>query len=142
MIRVDEFSHYWESMVSRVRSLDRAVGITVDENMGNVIASEDTRGVTLFFLPPSAEGTGGVDNYKDRNVCLVFVMADADVQRGSVMEVLAMTQKTVLEVRDCLLADRAAGCRMMKLEPSTISIMPETSFYRSFVGWSMSFTTT
>lgn len=140
MIWIDELALYWEQMAERVDDIAKAVGITVDENMGKEIDRQVSRGIQLFYLPPSADMSGGVDTCRDRNVCLIFVMDDADVQREGVMAVLARTQRTVLKVRDCLLADRSAGCHVMKIEPQTISIMPETSFYRSYVGWSMSFT--
>ncbi len=143
MINLVKYRAYWEGVSSRVDSITGVLPVTIDEQMGKKIQSLPANSVTLFVFPPLAESDAkNVDNFKEVNKCVVFVMAKYDPQRRSSFEVLEQTQPIIDEVKNTLLNDQRAGCPVMRIDAGSIDTAPETELYGRFAGWSMAFNVT
>lgn len=139
MISLTEYREYWESVAARVDGIASVLPVTIDKEMGKEIKALPKGSTTLFILPPGSVGSGGVDSYREKNMCVVFLMAKYDSQRESSFELLEKTQPLIEEVKRIMLDDQAAGCPVMNIEPSGLETMPEIELYGMFAGWSIYF---
>jgi len=143
MISLADYRKYWEGLARRVEALTGVLSVTIDDQMGKKIQSLPAESVTLFVLPPLAESDAkNVDNFKEVNKCVVFVMAKYDPQRRNSFDVLEQTQPIIDEVKSILLGDQRAGCPVMRVEADSIDTAPETELYGRFAGWSIAFNVT
>ena len=143
MINLVQHREYWEGVVRRLDSITKVLPVTIDEQMGKKIQSLPAEAVTLFVFPPLAESEAkNVDNFKEVNKCVVFVMLKYDPQRRSSFDVLEQTQPVIDEVKSVLLNDQRAGCPVMRIDPGSIDTAPETELYGRFAGWSIAFNVT
>ena len=143
MINLLHYREYWEGVGRRVNSITEVLPVTIDEQMGKKIQSLPANSVNLFVFPPLAESDAkNVDNFKEVNKCVVFVMAKYDPQRRSSFDVLEQTQPIIDEVKSILLNDQRAGCPVMRVEVDGIDTAPETELYGRFAGWSIAFNVT
>lgn len=141
MINLVQYREYWERVASVVPEITGVLPVTVDRNMGEKIKSLPKDSLTLFVLPPMAEGGGRPDSFKEKNICVVFVMAKYDPQRVPSFRVLEETQPVMEVVKRILLETPLHGCSLMRPDPASIVTSPETELYGNFAGWSMEFTT-
>lgn len=133
MINLLHYREYWEGVGRRVNSITEVLPVTIDEQMGKKIQSLPANSVNLFVFPPLAEsGAKNVDNFKEVNKCVVFVMAKYDPQRRNSFDVLEQTQPIIDEVKSILLKDQRAGCPVMRVEVDSIDTAPETELYGRF----------
>ncbi|MDE6277260.1 MAG: hypothetical protein K2M06_04045 [Muribaculaceae bacterium] len=140
MISLAQYREYWQGVAGRIDGLTDVLPVTVDKSMGDKIKALPKGSTSLFILPPGAEGSGGIDSFREKNMCVVFLMAKYDPQRKTAFELLEETQPLIEKVKAVMLADQAAGCPVMRVEASSIDTMPETELYGTFAGWSISFT--
>lgn len=142
MIDLQQYEEYWTNVPARVPSVRSVMPVTIDEEMGKIIQNlKPDDCPVLFWIVPSAEGSGTtIDDYREENICVVFVMARYDVQRSRSYEALKRTQPIIEDIKALLLDDVAAGCKLFgSLDLNSINTLPETEFYRSFAGWSIGF---
>ena len=140
MIGLKDYRNYWEEVKERIPELTGAMGVTVDEDMAKRIKSLPLGSVTLFWLPPHASGSGrNVDVFKERNLCVVFVMEKYDPARKETMEVLEDTQLAIERVKELILDSQTSGCSPLKLDTFDLNTLPETKFFAGFAGWSIAF---
>ena len=143
MINLVQYRDYWEGVVRRLDSINGVLPVTIDDQMGKKIQSLPADSITLFVFPPLAESNAkSVDNFKEVNKCVVFVMAKYDPQRRSSFDLLEQTQPIIDEVKSLLLGDQRAGCPVMRVEVDSIDTAPETELYGRFAGWSIAFNVT
>ena len=143
MINLVQYREYWEGVARRVDSLTGVLPVTIDDQMGKKIQSLPADSVTLFVFPPLAKSEAkNVDNYKEVNKCVVFVMTKYDPQRRSSFDVLEQTQPVIDRVKSVLLNDQRAGCPVMRIDAGSIDTAPETELYGRFAGWSIAFNVT
>ena len=143
MINLVQYREYWEGVVRRLDSINGVLPVTIDDQMGKKIQSLPADSITLFVFPPLAESNAkSVDNFKEVNKCVVFVMAKYDPQRRSSFDLLEQTQPIIEEVKSLLLGDQRAGCPVMRVEVDSIDTAPETELYGRFAGWSIAFNVT
>ena len=143
MINLAQYREYWECVAARIDSVTGVLPVTIDDQMGRKIQSLPADSVTLFVLPPLAESAArGVDNFKEVNKCVVFIMAKYDPQRRGSFDVLEQTQPIIDEVKSMLLNDQRAGCPVMRVDAANIDTAPETELYGRFAGWSIAFNVT
>lgn len=143
MINLVQYREYWEGVVRRLDSINGVLPVTIDDQMGKKIQSLPADSITLFVFPPLAESNAkSVDNFKEVNKCVVFVMAKYDPQRRSSFDLLEQTQPIIDEVKSLLLGDQRAGCPVMRVEVDSIDTAPETELYGRFAGWSIAFNVT
>ena len=143
MINLVQYREYWEGVVRRLDSINGVLPVTIDDQMGKKIQSLPADSITLFVFPPLAEyNAKSVDNFKEVNKCVVFVMAKYDPQRRSSFDLLEQTQPIIDEVKSLLLGDQRAGCPVMRVEVDSIDTAPETELYGRFAGWSIAFNVT
>lgn len=142
MINLQEYKRYWQGVAKRLPEIREVMAVTVDEQMGKKILNlKPEQTPTLFFLPPTGEGTGSnADNFIENNLCVIFVMQRYDPQRSDTFDVLERTQPIIERVKALMLDDQAAGCPVMRFDVSSLNTLPETEFYRNFAGWSIGFT--
>lgn len=140
MVNLRDYKAYWERVVARVPEITGLLPVTIDDRMGKKIQSLPSASVTLFMFPPLAEADGRtVDSYREKNHCVIFLMAKYDPQRRSSYDLLEQTQPIAESIKMMLLDDYAAGCPILKLDPHSIETAPETELYGCFAGWSMTF---
>ncbi|MCM1450672.1 MAG: hypothetical protein NC102_00215 [Clostridium sp.] len=140
MTSLARYREYWERMATRVDSIDGALPITLDEQMGKKIQSLPADSVTLFVLPPLAESVAkNADSFREVNKCVVFLMEKYDPQRRSSFDVLEETQPAIERVKKLMLLDQSAGCPVMRIDAGSIDTAPETELYGRFAGWSIGF---
>lgn len=140
MIRLKDYKDYWEEVKKRIPELTGAMGVTVDEDMAGKIKALPLGSMTLFWLPPHATGSGQhVDAFKERNLCIVFVMEKYDPSRKETLEVLENTQLAIERVKDLILDSQTSGCSPLKLDSYDLNTVPETKFFAGFAGWSVAF---
>lgn len=139
MISLTLYREYWERLAGRIEGISGVLPVTVDKSMGDKIKNLPKDSITLFILPPGAEGSGNVDRFAEKNMCVVFLMAKYDPQRKSAFELLEETQPVIERVKSVMLADQAAGCPVMRIDVASIDTMPETELYGTFAGWSIAF---
>jgi len=139
MISLTQYREYWEGVAARVAGISGVLAVAIDKTMGDKIKSIPKGSTTLFILPPGAEGSGGVDSFTEKNMCVVFLMAKYDPQRKTSFELLEETQPLIEKVKGVMLSDQAAGCPVMRIDVPSIETMPETELYGTFAGWSISF---
>ena len=138
MINLVQYREYWEGVVRRLDSINGVLPVTIDDQMGKKIQSLPADSITLFVFPPLAESNAkSVDNFKEVNKCVVFVMAKYDPQRRSSFDLLEQTQPIIDEVKSLLLGDQRAGCPVMRVEVDSIDTAPETELYGRCAGWSI-----
>lgn len=143
MINLVQYREYWEGVARRVDSIAGVLPVTIDDQMGKKIQSLPPDSATLFVFPPLAQSDAKhVDNYKEVNKCVVFVMLKYDPQRRSSFNVLEQTQPIIDEVKSILLGDQRAGCPVMRVDAGSIETAPETELYGRFAGWSITFNVT
>ncbi len=129
MINLLHYREYWEGVGRRVNSITEVLPVTIDEQMGKKIQSLPANSVNLFVFPPLAEsGAKNVDNFKEVNKCVVFVMAKYDPQRRNSFDVLEQTQPIIDEVKSILLKDQRAGCPVMRVEVDSIDTARKRNF--------------
>lgn len=140
MINLETYRDYWTELAGRIPELTGVCGVTVDENMAKRIQGLPLGSMTLFWLPPNAEGTGtNVDNYRDTDLCVVFVMEKYDPSRTGTIDVLIKTQRTIERVKALILDSQRCGCSPVRLWKTEITTLPETKFFAGFAGWSIAF---
>ena len=140
MINLVSYREYWEGIARRISSIMGVLPVTIDDQMGKKIQSLPAEFVTLFVLPPLAESNAkNVDNFKEVNKCVVFLMVKYDPQRRSSFDVLEQTQPIIDEVKCMLLNDQRARCPVMRIDAGSIDTAPETELYGRFAGWSIAF---
>lgn len=140
MINLTDYRQYWEQMVERVKELKSCEMISTETNMADKVQRiREEATPTLFFLPPSASSRGGLDNYRDENACVIFVMARYNPQRATSAATLEATQPILEEVKRMIIDDAAAPCSLLDLGEGGIEILPETDFFGNWAGWSMLF---
>lgn len=140
MIRLNDYRDYWEEVKERIPELTDVMGVTVDEDMAGKIRALPLGSVTLFWLPPHASGMGlNVDAFKERNLCVVFVMEKYDPSRKGTMEVLESTQLAIERVKDLIIDSQTSECSPLILDSFDLNTMPETKFFAGFAGWSVAF---
>ncbi len=143
MINLVSYREYWEGIARRISSIMGVLPVTIDDQMGKKIQSLPAEFVTLFVLPPLAESNAkNVDNFKEVNKCVVFLMVKYDPQRRSSFDVLEQTQPIIDEVKCMLLNDQRARCPVMRIDAGSIDTAPETELYGRFAGWSIAFNVT
>ncbi len=143
MIALSLYREYWEGVAARIEAITDAMGVTVDEDMGPRLQDIATGAATLFWIVPSAQPHKGsdVDNYSEDNICVVFVMVKYDRQRTRAVEALEQVQPIIELLKQIIIDDTATGCPTLAgLDVTTLSTIPETSFYGDFAGWSLGFT--
>lgn len=142
MTGLKELKWYWDEMVSRIPDITGAMAVTVDENMARRIQSLQLGTTTLFWLPPKGTGQGtNVDNYRDKELCVVFVMEKYDPSREDCIDVLGRTQQAIERVKALLLDSQRCGCSPVRLADMQIDTVAETKFFAGFAGWSIAFST-
>ncbi|MCH5237847.1 MAG: hypothetical protein J1E95_08630 [Muribaculaceae bacterium] len=142
MIHLKDYETFWEEIKKRVPELTGALGVTVDENMAGTIQKLPLGSMTLFWIPPNATGIGKhVDDFRDKEMCIIFVMEKYDPSRKGTMDVLSGTQKAMERVKYLLLDSQRSGCAPIKLADMDLHTMPETKFFAGFAGWSLGFNT-
>lgn len=140
MIRLKDYKEYWEEIKARVPELTGAMGVTVDEDMAKKIKALPLGSITLFWLPPHAAGSGhNVDAFKEKNLCVVFVMEKYDPARRETMVVLENTQLAIERVKELILDSQTSGCSPLTLDSFDLNTLPETKFFAGFAGWSVAF---
>lgn len=139
MISLTQYREYWQGVAERIDGITDVLPVTIDKSMGEKIKGLPKGSTSLFILPPGAEGSGEVDSFNEKNMCVVFLMAKYDPQRKTAFELLEETQPLIEKVKAVMLADQAAGCPVMRIEVSSIDTMPETELYGNFAGWSIGF---
>lgn len=140
MINLRDYREYWERVADRVNEITNVLPVTIDEQMGKKIQNLPADSLTLFVFPPIAESTArNIDEYRELNSCVIFIMAKYDPQRRSSFDLLEQTQTILEKVKGVMLADQWAGCNTMKVDVSSIELAPETELYGRFAGWSMTF---
>lgn len=140
MINLTEYKEYWERLTKRVPLITGVLPVTVDEAMAKRLTSLKIGSVTLFVLPPAAESEAkNVDNFKEGNQCVVFVMEKYDPQRRDTWNVLESSQLVVEQLKTQMIEDLASGCPLMRFDISTLNTLPETQFFAGFAGWSVGF---
>ena len=141
MIMLKDLRRYFEEMAARVDGLKKVVGISVEANMADRInAVDEDDSPTLFYLPPSGDGSGQVDRFVDKSMIVVFVMKKYNPRKTTSMEVLEEVQPVVEALKEKLVADSGAACCPLDIDLSTISTLPETEFFGNWAGWSVGFT--
>lgn len=141
MIRLKDYSDYWEEVKNRIPEISGAMGVTVDEDMAKKIKALPVGSVTLFWLPPQAVGQGTTDNYREEDLCVVFVMEKYDPSRKETMQVLEKTQLAIERVKALIIDSQHCGCSPVRLSRFDLSTLPETKFFAGFAGWSVAFHT-
>ncbi len=140
MINLTSYKEYWERLAKRVPFITGVLPVTVDEAMAKRLTSLKIGSVTLFVLPPAAESEAkNVDNFKEGNQCVVFVMEKYDPQRRDTWNVLESSQLVVEQLKTQMIEDLASGCALMRFDISTLNTLPETQFFAGFAGWSVGF---
>lgn len=139
MMSLTQYREYWQRVADRVEGVTGVLPVTVDKAMGDKIKALPKDSVTIFVLPPGAEGSGDVDSFAEKNMCVVFLMAKYDPQRKTAFELLEETQPLIEKVKRVLLDDQAAGCPVMRVDVSSLDTFPETELYSTFAGWSIGF---
>lgn len=139
MISLTQYREYWEGLARRIEGITDVLPVTVDKSMGDKIKGIPKGSTSLFILPPGAESAGSIDSFREKNMCVVFLMAKYDPQRKTAFELLEETQPLIEKVKAVMLADQAAGCPLMCIDASGIDTMPETELYGTFAGWSIGF---
>ena len=67
-------------------------------------------------------------------------MDKTDPQRKKAYQVQKETQPIEEKIKKRILEDKAIGCHLFKnLDLSSLSTIPEASFYSIFAGWSIAF---
>lgn len=134
------YREFWEAAMERIPEISGVMGVTVDEDMARKIRALPLGSRTLFWIPPNMEGQGSnVDNYREKNLCVVFVMEKYDPSRKEAMNVLEDTQETIERVKFYLMDSQRYGCAPLKLYDNRINTLPETKFFAGFAGWSIGF---
>lgn len=140
MIALKSLREYWESMVDRVDGLKKAVMLTVESNMADKVTSiKEADSPTLFYLAPSAEGSGGPDSYSEETMCVIFVMAKYNPRSSTSADTLEQVQPIAEAVKALLLQDRRRPCHFLHSLDHSISTIPETEFFANWAGWSIAF---
>lgn len=141
MISLERYEEYWNSVKERVSQVKRVIPVTMDQEMGKEIQSLGAADLpALFVIIPEAHLSGDVDNLKDNNFGVVFIMDRADPQRKKAYQVQKETQPVIEDIKQIMIDDRAAGCTMLRnLDIGSISTVPESGFYANFAGWSIGF---
>lgn len=141
MVDLNLYAQFWRDIAKSIPEVDNVMAVTVDDEMGRRLQSMAAGQTTLFWLPPVAEATGRTaDAYAERNTCVVFVMEKHDPQRRPAIDVLIQSQPVIEGIKARLRDSAAACCQPFIIDPATIRTEAETQFYRSFTGWSLSFT--
>ena len=141
MVNLKEFGEMWQIAAEQIKEIDGVTGMTADDNMAKHIQMLPQGSVTLFWLPPVADGRGpNADAYEDRNKCIAFVMEKYDPSRRNIMAVLEDTQIAIEKLKGIVLRGLYPGCMGVRLESTDISTMPETHLFAGFAGWSVAFT--
>lgn len=139
MINLKEYREYWERVAQRIDGISSVLPVTLDKDMGAKIQRLSRDSVTLFILPPMAEASGSWDNFKEKNVCVIFLMKKFDPQKESAFSVLEGTQRLTELVKEVMMVDQTSGCPLMRIDISSIDTAPETELYGNFAGWSIGF---
>lgn len=141
MIGLKGYREFWEKTAHCIPHVTGVMPVTVDEEMAKKIKSLPLGSITLFWIPPNGEGAGlNLDNYREKNLCVVFVMKKYDPLRKGAYEVLEETQRVIEEVKSQIKSFCGRGCSPWRLSDNKIVTIPETKFFASFAGWSISFT--
>lgn len=141
MIPLSDYREFWETVAGNVEEITGVIPVTVDENVAQKIKALPLGSVTLFWIAPSATGSGNnVDVYRERNQCVVFVMEKYDPARKDSLAVLESTQPVIEKVKDYIRAHSSNTCSAWILDGMRIDTIPETKFFANFAGWSVGFT--
>lgn len=141
MIALNVYRDFWEMVCRETKELSGVIPVTVDEDVAKKIRSLPLGSVTLFWIPPSAEGKGNnIDTFQERNRCIVFVMEKYDPSRQESLGVLETTQPVIERVKAFILQAGSQSCSPWTLEDLQLSTLPETKFFANFAGWSVGFT--
>lgn len=141
MILLKQLREYFEGMVARVDGLKKSVALTVEANMADKINNiGEDESPTLFYLPPSADGSGGPDSFNDRSMCVIFVMQKYNPRKSTSADALESSQPVAEAVKAAILEDSRLPCHFLKADISTLSTLPETEFFGNWAGWSIGFT--
>lgn len=140
MINLQDYREYWERMVPRIPEITGVLPVTIDDQMGKKIQGLLSESVTIFVFPPIVQSAGkNVDDYREKNHCVIFLMAKYDPQRQSSFDVLIKTQPIIEKIKEVMLCDLSAGCPILRLDSASMEIAPETELYGRFAGWSIAF---
>lgn len=140
MVNLKDYREYWERVAERLNVPAGVLPLTLDKEMGKKIQGLPVDSFTLFILPPLAESEAkNIDNFKEANQCVIFVMKKYNPQRVDSFAVLEETQPIVEHIKQIMLNDQAAGCPVMRIDAGRIDTAPETELYGNFAGWSIGF---
>lgn len=140
MINLKSYHKLCIELADAVPEIQSVHPLTIEANMSdkvNKIAERDTP--VLFFLPPSAEGSGNPDAFTDTNQCVLFVMIKFNPRTSSSFEALAQAQIAAENLKNKLLEFSRMVCNPLRPALRKITMMPETEFFGNWAGWSISF---
>ena len=140
MISMSVLRKYWAAMPGRVPGLRGACALSVDANMATkvgAIGEDDTP--VLFYLPPTGRGRGYLDASREDTALVLFVMQKYNPRKTTPEAVLEAVQPVAEAIKERLLADAAYACGPVRVNPSTITTVPETEFFNNWAGWTLAF---
>ena len=142
MVNLQEYENYWNGIRNRIPEIKKVVPATFEPDMGNVVQGLKPEELpVLFFIIPNAQGKSkDIDNISEANLCVILIMDKTDPQRKKAYQVQKETQPIAEKIKKRILEDKAIGCHLSKnLDLSSLSTIPEASFYSIFAGWSIAF---
>lgn len=142
MVDLQQYEEYWSGIPGRIPQVKKVVPATFDPDMGSLVQGLKAEELpALFFIIPNARGKSpNVDDIREANLCVVFLMDKTDPQRKGTYQVLKELQPVMEKIKTQMIDDKAAGCHLLsRLDLSSLSTIPEAGFYSVFAGWSLGF---
>lgn len=142
MVNLVKYKEYWQRLPERVTGIGNVTFVTTSEDFGKIVQAMSPASLPmLWVLVPQSRSSGTtVDSFKERTVCVVFLMTKYDPQRKNEYDELAYIQYIIEEIKETMMNDVAGGCHILRsIDPQSVQTLPETEVYKTLVGWSISF---
>lgn len=142
MVNLQQYEAYWAGIQQRMPAIASVQMVTLDAEMGKQIQglAKDQLPALFVIIPNSQGKSRDVDNIREQNLCVVFVMDKSDPQRRKAYQVQKELQPVIEELKTLMIDDKATGCLMLQdLDLTSLSTIPESGLYSVFAGWSLGF---
>ncbi len=139
MVKLKDIRQWCEAIAARIPEIKTVMGLSVEANLADRIrAIAESQTPALFYLPPTADGSGRPDAFVEVNQIVLFVLQK--YSRRSSLEVLEEVQPVAEYVKAMIIEDADTPCAGLRLQHDTISTMPETENFGNWAGWAIGFT--
>lgn len=142
MILIENYEKYWESVLERLPFIKKLDFINDAKDMSEAIQDLKKEQMPMLFVTvPSGDGDGDVDNSREKNIALLFLMSKYDSQgKSKAYSIQKELQPAFEALKELMKEDSADTCSpMARLEFDSMHSDPESKLYSDFSGWSLSF---